>query len=105
MKTHQFIAEHEVLCSASRLISTIAEGPRTSALFEQARRLCHHPGSDEGEILEHWIVSDWLAKKLAASGETIDEDFAGMAIWGRTTHGQAIAADDVIIEICTAIKA
>lgn len=105
MKTPQFITEHEVLCSASTLISTIiAQGPETSGLYEQACRLCQHPKSDEHEILEHWIVSDWLANKLAAHGETVDEDFAGLAIWSRATHGQEIAEDDVIIEICEAIN-
>lgn len=103
MKTPQFVAEHEVLCCASTLISTIVQGPQTSALFEQACRLCQHP--DEYDILEHWIVTDWLAQKLAACGETVDEDFAGLAVWGRTTHGQAIAEDDVIAEICAGINA
>lgn len=105
MKTPQFIAEHEVLCCETTLISTIAEGPRTPALFEKACRFCQHLDTDEGEVFEHWIVSEWLAKKLAACDETVDQDFAGLAIWGRRTHGQAIAEDDVIAEICSEIDA
>ena len=51
------------------------------------------------EVFEHWIVSDWLADRLAEKGEKVDKDFAGMTIWARTTTGQAIYADSVIEEI------
>lgn len=51
------------------------------------------------EVYEHWIVSDWLAEKLAAKGEKVDTDFAGMTVWARTITGQGIAADSVIIKI------
>lgn len=44
---------------------------------------------------EHWIVSNWLARKLAAEGE-ITGEFAGLTIWGRCTTGQAISMDGVI---------
>lgn len=59
--------------------------------------LYHHP-TDE-EILEHWIVSDWLAKKLESKGELIEWNFYNLTIWGRTTSGQSIAMDNVIQEI------
>lgn len=52
------------------------------------------------EVFEHWIVSDWLADKLAEKGEKVDKDFAGMTIWARTTTGQGIASDSVIEAIC-----
>ena len=51
------------------------------------------------DVLEHWIVSDWLADKLIAKGETVDKDFMGLTIWGRTTSGQGIAQDYVIQQI------
>lgn len=50
------------------------------------------------EAYEHWLVSSWLADKLAARGEIIGE-FAGLTIWGRTTSGQSIYMDGVIQEI------
>lgn len=53
------------------------------------------------EVYEHWIVSNWLADKLAERGEKIDKDFAGMTVWARTTTGQAILLDGVIREIVT----
>lgn len=51
------------------------------------------------EIYEHWIVSEWLADKLAENGEKVDKDFAGLTVWARTTTGQAIAMDSVIQKI------
>lgn len=53
----------------------------------------------EREVFEHWAVSRWLGEKLAAKGEKVDFDFAGMVVWARTTTGQGIALDSVIEEI------
>lgn len=57
------------------------------------------------EVYEHWIVSEWLADKLAEKGEKVDKDFAGMVVWARTTTGQGIAADSVIEKICEELNA
>lgn len=54
----------------------------------------------EREAYEHWIVSDWLARKLEAKSEMVIFDFLGLTIWGRTTTGQTIYMDGVIEEIC-----
>ena len=51
------------------------------------------------EVYEHWAVSQWLGEKLAAHGERVDFDFAGLVVWARTTSGQGIAQDDVIQRI------
>lgn len=48
------------------------------------------------EVYEHWIVSDWLARKLVDHCEIVENDFHGLTIWGRTCTGQAIALDRVI---------
>ena len=53
----------------------------------------------EVEVLEHWLVTDWLGEKLKAKGETVEEDFYGLTIWGRCTSGMGIAYDSVIKEI------
>lgn len=62
---------------------------------------CEHEGLDpyQREVFEHWIVSDWLADRLAEKGEKVDKDFAGLTVWARTTTGQGIANDSVIIAI------
>lgn len=54
------------------------------------------------EVYEHWAVSPWLAEKLIAKGEKVDTDFAGLCVWARTTTGQAIAADNVVLAIVSA---
>ena len=50
------------------------------------------------EALEHWLVSEWLGKRLQEEGEMVI-DFYGLTIWGRTTSGQAIYIDSVIEDI------
>ena len=52
----------------------------------------------EVEILEWWVVSEWLLEKLKEKGETV-EQFYGLPIWGRVCSGQAIALDGVIQNI------
>jgi hypothetical protein len=54
---------------------------------------------EQREAYEHWIVSDWLARKLEERGEMVMRDFLGLTIWGRCTTGQAILLDGVITEI------
>ena len=54
---------------------------------------------EQNEAYEHWIVSKWLAEKLAAKGEMISQDIFGLTVWGRTCTGQAIMLDRVIAEI------
>lgn len=63
-----------------------------------AEAACEASGVDphEVEVYEHWAVSSWLAEKLAAKGERVDRDFAGLNVWARTTTGQAISIDAVI---------
>lgn len=56
-----------------------------------------YPASQD--VLEYWIVSQWLAEKLAARGEVVEMDFHGLIIWGRTTSGQSIVMDPVIEDI------
>ena len=52
-----------------------------------------------GDIYEHWIVSDWLARKLSERGHIV-ERYLGMTIWGRGCTGQAISMDGVMEQIC-----
>lgn len=53
----------------------------------------------QNEALEHWIISDWLAARLAEHSEIVTTDFMGLTIWGRTTSGQSISIDGVICDI------
>lgn len=49
--------------------------------------------------LEHYIVSDWFAKKLKGKGGIVGE-FMGMTIWGATSSS-SILLDEVIKEIAS----
>ena len=51
------------------------------------------------EVCEYWLISEWLANKLEDKGETVEKDFMGLIVWGRTTTGQAIWCDWIIQEI------
>ncbi|WP_370677619.1 hypothetical protein [Pleomorphomonas sp. PLEO] len=59
----------------------------------------------EWEVFEHWIVSDWLADRLAEHGEKVDKDFAGLTVWARTCTGQGVASDSVIEKITAELNA
>lgn len=53
---------------------------------------------DYDEVYEHWVVSDWLARKLGERGE-ITGDVAGLTVWGRCCTGQSISMDSVVQDI------
>ena len=57
------------------------------------------PETEQQEIFEWYLVTNWLGEKLAAKGEVIIND-GYHYIWGRGTTGQAILLDGVISEIC-----
>ena len=50
------------------------------------------------EVYEHWLVSNWLARKLSERGY-VTGNLCGLTIWGRCCTGQAICLDHVIQEI------
>lgn len=52
-----------------------------------------------GEVLEWWLVTPYLARKLNDEGEVILEQY-GCHWWGRLTSGQAIYLDSVMQSIC-----
>ena len=59
----------------------------------------HFQPEEYSEIYEHWIVSEWLAKRLEEKGESVEHDFFGLTIWGRGCTGQSIMLDSVIRDI------
>jgi len=55
------------------------------------------------EIMEWWLVSEWLERKLEAKGQPIlKTDYGNW--WGRCGTGQAILLDGVIEEIFDEVK-
>ena len=59
---------------------------------------------DDPEIIEYYLVSDWLGRQLASHGEVV-WDLGNSCLWGRTTCGQAIYLDGVIQEIAEEMNA
>ena len=59
---------------------------------------CFENNKKPQEVLEWWLVSKWLGRKLLIDGEPIIENGYG-TWWGRTTSGQAIAMDGPIEKI------
>lgn len=68
---------------------------------EAYREACEEHGIEDpenSEAMEHWIVSDFMARRLEEHGEIVGE-WCGLTIWGRCCSGQSIALDCVIREI------
>lgn len=55
------------------------------------------------EIMEWWIVTEFLYDKLKACGHPVLE-WGNNYYWGRCCSGQAIQLDCVITEICTEME-
>lgn len=81
------------------------DGAEAVSSADDWQELCDEQNIEpyESEVYEHWIVSTWLANRLAECGERVDKDFAGLCVWGRTCTGQAILLDRVICEIYDAM--
>lgn len=70
----------------------------TSDLEELCREHSIDTDDYRDEVYEHWVVSDWLARKLKERGYTVGE-LCGLTIWGRGCTGQSIYLDRVIQDI------
>ena len=90
------LVDNHVYSNVSYLVQELSGDEKYSdELFEVRARLTDDYPE---EALEHWLVSEWLAKRLLEEGEMVVE-FLGLIIWGRTTSGQAIYIDSVIEDI------
>lgn len=85
------LVHNHVLCGQSLLIEDML---KASLLPEEYI----YPFVDE-EVLEWWLVTPYLARKLKAQGEVILEAY-GCHWWGRLTSGRAIYLDAVMQAIC-----
>ncbi len=59
---------------------------------------CFEKNKKPQVVLEWWLVSNWLGRKLLVDGEPVLDNGYGVW-WGRTTSGQAIAMDESIEKI------
>ena len=67
----------------------------TSDMEELCREFQVDTDDFRGDIYEHWLTSDWLARKLKERGEVTGE-LCGLTIWGRGATGRSICLDRVI---------
>lgn len=68
--------------------------------------LCREVGLDPypWEVFECWAVSQSLGEDLAALGEKVDDDFAGLVVWARTTTGVSFSGDDLFLRVAQLIQ-
>lgn len=57
-----------------------------------------HTENYKGDVMEWWLIDDYLAQKLRHQGETVMENY-NCTWWGRTATGQRIILDTVIVNI------
>lgn len=98
--------QREILCCDSSFISDLMKQSYDSATNEASSQftcdfIVNFPES-EIEIYEWYRVSQWLAEKLIAQGESVLSNNYGYW-WGRTCTGQSIILDGTIQEIAKAI--
>lgn len=90
-------SEAEALDAALSEAGTYLSADEEDEAAEEYGRICNVE-PETCEVLEHWIVSNWLAERLSEKGESVGE-WCGLTIWGRCTSGQAICADGIIERI------
>ena len=92
------IVERDILICISSVVSySFNEEARERIIINEYETL------DEGdEVFEYWIVTNWLARKLIEHNECVTE-IDNINVWSRTTTGQSIAIDGVILEIATTL--
>lgn len=92
----RLINDSEALFSADEISEETHE--HNLELIEEAKQEFEEAmESEQQEILEWWLVSSYLCRKLKDKGEPVIES---EQLWGRTTSGQAIYLDWVICDIC-----
>ena len=76
------------------------EGEKEDAIRDEIAEL-EGLENEPQEVYEWWLVSGWLAEMLRGAGEPV---IMNENLWGRTTSGQAIHMDAVIIDICESLN-
>jgi hypothetical protein len=91
------LIEHEIFANATQF---------AIALYEQCGQFLpddFYSTKDDDEILQFWIVSEWLARKLIQNGKEVKLLY-GIYFWGRTTAGMALEDEEVLQQIAEQIS-
>jgi hypothetical protein len=73
--------------------------------FKEKDIYCEHCKKDTGtasepwDILQWWLITDTMYCWLSERGRPVTKTPGGLCLWGRTTCGQSIEQDDIIIQI------
>lgn len=74
--------------------------------YKSAQDLCEAEGIEpyDWQVYEHWAISSRLGEDLAAVGEKVDTDFAGLVVWARTSTGQSIEIDGAMLQVAKRVR-
>ena len=87
----------------AEIIKELEKEEEDTTSWEEHLQELENAESIPKEVLEWWLISDWLKDKLLAEGEPVlDSDYGTW--WGRTTSGQQIVADGIIQKIVKKIN-
>tara|TARA_B100000282_G_C31645729_1_gene450640 strand:+ start:175 stop:525 length:351 start_codon:yes stop_codon:yes gene_type:complete len=92
------IVERDILVCISSVVSySFNEEAKETILMNEYETL-----NEVEEVFEYWVVTNWLARKLIEHDQCVTE-IENIYIWSRTTTGQSIALDYVIIQIASSL--
>ena len=92
------IVEHDILVCISSVVShSFNDEAREQIMYNEYATL-----DENDEVFEYWIVSNWLSRKLIDYEECVTE-IDNVHVWSRTTTGQSIALDSVILKIAESL--
>ena len=97
----KILVDNHVICDVTSIVEHCFESEYFS--YDCIENLYITSEEDEEETMQDiysWYrVSDWLCNKLAEYQEPVYRDNDNYCYWGRTTYGQAIYMDYVMIRI------
>ena len=88
--------DRDVLVLANELAEHIMTTDESA--FDSLENIYDQETDEPQEIMQWYIVSKWLAEKLAEQGEPV-ADWHGQYFWGRTCCGQGVELDGTFQQI------
>jgi len=107
-KVREFVSREVMHCASSLMFELISKAEHFPEYQDDLCSLAYQPATEEeiaegyedgSEVFEHWIISEWLGKRLQEKGEAVAFDLFDFTVWGRTTTGQALYIDNIICDI------
>jgi hypothetical protein len=93
------IVNEDILTCCSYLVSDCLNEDSLQRIRENESMVLYDEDEDRYiDVFEYWIVTSWLADKLRKHNECVTA-IGYQHIWSRTTTGQSIKLDQVIIDL------